>query len=140
MAYLMIVDGDEDFASAAAAALRHAGHEVAISPNPATATTDMEARAPDLIILDVMFPEDASGGFELARSIRQGNSPLAAVPILMLTAVNARFPLGFGPQDINDAWLPASDFLEKPVDLRVLPARVQALLQGSCHHIGGTRG
>jgi DNA-binding response OmpR family regulator len=139
MAYLIIVDDDEDFASAAAAALRQAGHEVAISPDPATAAADMEARVPDLIILDVMFPEDASGGFELARTIRQGDGPLASVPILMLTAVNARFPLGFGPQDISDAWLPVSDFLEKPVDLRVLPVRVQALLGGSCHQVGGTR-
>ena len=139
MAYLMIVDDDDNFASAKAAALRHAGHEVAISPDPATAAAEMEARVPDLIILDVMFPEDASGGFELARTIRQGHSPLANVPILMLTAVNARFPLGFGPQDINDAWLPVSDFLEQPVDLKVLPARVEALLGGSSHQVGGTR-
>jgi DNA-binding response OmpR family regulator len=139
MAYLMIVDDDENFASAIAAALRQAGHEVAISLDPAMATTDIEARVPDLIILDVMFPEDASGGFELARSIRQGDSPMANVPILMLTAVNDRFPLGFGRHDINDAWLPVSDFLEKPVDLGVLLARVQALLEEPSHHIGGKR-
>ena len=31
--------------------------------------------------------------------------------------------------DIDDTWLPTSDFLEKPVDLDVLRDRVDALLQ-----------
>jgi DNA-binding response OmpR family regulator len=139
MAYLMIVDDDDNFASATAVALQHAGHEVTISPDPAAAVADMGARVPDLIILDVMFPEAASGGFELARFIRRADSPLAEVPILLLTAVNARFPLGFGPQDIGESWLPVSDFLEKPVDLRVLLTRVNALLKEPSHPIPGTR-
>ena len=46
----------------------------------------------------------------------------------MLTAVNQKFPLGFGADDIDDDWLPVSDFLEKPVDLAVLTQKVQALL------------
>ena len=29
----------------------------------------------------------------------------------MLTAVNAKFPLGFSATDIDDRWLPVSDFL-----------------------------
>jgi ActR/RegA family two-component response regulator len=35
MAYLMLVDDDEDFASAAAVALRSAGHEVNVLHDPA---------------------------------------------------------------------------------------------------------
>jgi DNA-binding response OmpR family regulator len=47
----------------------------------------------------------------------------------MLTAVNVKFPLGFGLDDVDDAWLPVNDFVEKPVDLKVLENRVTALLQ-----------
>jgi DNA-binding response OmpR family regulator len=128
MAYLMIVDDDEDFTSALATTLRAAGYEVEIECDPAAAVEKMEARTPDLTILDVMFPEDASAGFALARSLRQRTDALRTMPILMLTAVNAKFPLGFGTQDIDDDWLPVSDFLEKPVDLRLLPQRIEALL------------
>ena len=129
MAYLLIVDDDEDFAGAAATALRAAGHEVQIELDPASAVASMETRRPDLAILDVMFPEDVSAGFELARTMRHHNEKLKGIPILMLTAVNVKFPLGFGTRDIDDTWLPISDFLEKPVDLDVLCSKVEALLE-----------
>jgi two-component system OmpR family response regulator len=128
MAYLMIVDDDEDFTAALAMTLQAAGYEVEVECDPAVALKKMVARAPDLAIVDVMFPEDASGGFVLARSLRQRTDALRSIRILMLTAVNEKFPLGFGAQDIDDDWLPVSDFLEKPVDLRLLPQRIEALL------------
>ena len=129
MAYLMIVDDDEDFASAAAMVLRSAGHEVAIELDPKSAVKSMRERRPDLMILDVMFPEDVSGGFTLARIIQHDSESLKGMPILMLTAVNQKFPLGFGPNDIDGDWLPVADFVEKPVDLDVLRHKVSALLQ-----------
>jgi CheY-like chemotaxis protein len=128
MAYLLIVDDDEDFASTAATVLRQEGHDVQIEMDPDDAMKNMEVKPPDLLILDVMFPEDASAGFELARTIRHKNERLKDVPILMLTAINAKFPLGFGAEDIDDSWLPASDFLEKPVDFDVLKSKVAQLL------------
>jgi len=128
MAYLMIVDDDEDFANAAAMELRDAGHEVAIELRPHSAVESMEKRRPDLVILDVMFPEDISAGFELARTIRHENERLRGIPILMLTAVNQRFPLGFGSADVGGDWLPVAAFLEKPVDLGMLRDKVSALL------------
>lgn len=128
MAHLMIIDDDEDFASAAATVLRDAGHSVEVCLDQATATARLGAMRPDLIILDVMFPESDSAGFDMARAIRHYTANLEGVPVLMVTAVNARYPLGFSARDIDDQWLPVSDFLEKPVDLDVLRNRVQALL------------
>ncbi len=129
MAYLMIVDDDEDFASAAATVLRDAGHEVEIELEAASAIKRMEDNLPDLVILDVMFPEDSSAGFELARAMRHYSDKLKDVPVLMLTAVNAKFPLGFSSRDIDDTWLPVADFLEKPVDFDTLRNKVDALLR-----------
>ena len=128
MAYLLIVDDDEDFASTVAIVLRKEGHDVQIELDTSDAAQSMESNPPDLVVLDVMFPEDASAGFELARSMRHQNEKLKNIPILMLTAINAKFPLGFGPKDIDDTWLPVTDFLEKPVDFDVLRDKVAKLL------------
>ena len=131
MAYLMIVDDDEDFANAAAQVLRSAGHEVQIELSPEDAELSMERRRPDLVILDVMFPENMSAGFELARTMEHRNEKLKGIPVLMLTAINEAAPLGFSSRDIDDTWLPVSEFLEKPVDLNVLVGRADVLLQKS---------
>lgn len=128
MADLMIVDDDEDFAGAAAMMLRQAGHDVRTRHDIPTALASMAEAAPDLVILDVMFPEDSSGGLELARALHSRDSDLRHVPILMLTAINTRFPLGFNASDIDGTWLLVSDFLEKPVDFDVLKEKVAALL------------
>lgn len=131
MAYLMIVDDDEDFAVVAAEVLRREGHEVSVELSTRSAQESMAKRRPDLLILDVMFPESSSGGFDLARTLRHCEPLLKDVPILMLTAVNEKAPLGFSADDIDDHWLPVADFLEKPVNLGVLRNKVSALLQGA---------
>jgi CheY-like chemotaxis protein len=128
MSYLLIVDDDEDFATAVATVLRGKGHDVRIELDLSAAIRSMTERRPDLLLLDVMFPEDSTGGFELARTMRLRHESLKDVPILMLTAVNTRFPLGFSAKDIDDDWMPVTEFLEKPVDLDVLAERVETLL------------
>jgi DNA-binding response OmpR family regulator len=128
MAYLLIVDDDEDFANSIATVLRTEGHDIQIELDTDDAMQSMENKSPDLVILDVMFPEDPSAGFELARRMRHKSEKLKSVPVLMLTAVNTRFPLGFGPKDIDERWLPVTDFLEKPVDFDVLRSKVAKLL------------
>jgi DNA-binding response OmpR family regulator len=139
MSYVMIVDDDEDFATAVATVLRRAGHEVKVDLDLSTAAGSMAERPPDLVVLDVMFPEDSTGGFEFARGVRRRKDALKDLPILMLTAVNRRFPLGFSAKDIDDEWLPVTDFLEKPVDLDVLADRVETILANRRRPDGPTR-
>ena len=81
-------------------------------------------RRPEVLILDVMFPENPSAGFELARTVQR---KFAGIPTLMLTAVNQQFPLGFSNRDIDPTWLPVTDFVEKPVDFDVLCEKVRQL-------------
>jgi len=128
MPYLLIVDDDEDFASTTATVLRSEGYEVEVELDIDSAVISMESKPPDLAILDVMFPEDASAGFELARLMRHEKEPLKKIPILMLTAINTKFPLGFGSKDIDEEWMPVTEFLEKPVDFDVLRDKVAKLL------------
>ena len=131
MPYLLIVDDDEDFASTTATVLREEGYDVQVELDIDSAVISMESKPPDLAILDVMFPEDASAGFELARLMRHEKEQLKNIPILMLTAINTKFPLGFGSKDIDEEWMPVTEFLEKPVDFDVLREKVAKLLNAN---------
>jgi CheY-like chemotaxis protein len=125
MAYLLIVDDDPDFVGCVATVCRADGHEVETAHTPAQALAAVGMRRPDGIILDVMFPEDPTAGFQLAREIFRQHGD---IPILLLTAVNQEFPLGFSDKDIEPRWLPVRGVIEKPVDLDLLRERVARLL------------
>jgi CheY-like chemotaxis protein len=127
MAYVLVIDDDGDFANATAIVIKTMGHEVEVKLDTKGVIEKIRKRKPDLLILDVMFPENESAGFDVARALRN-DKKLPKFPILMLTAVNTKFPLGFSKQDIDESWLPITDFLEKPVDFDVLKKKVKDLL------------
>ena len=130
MAYVMIVDDDEAFATAAAIVLSAEGHEVAAQSETAAAMEAMQTRRPDLVILDVMFPEDNFAGFELARAMCK-NRDLSRTPILMLTGVNEKLGMRLSGLDADNSFLPVSDFLQKPVNLDELAGKAKSLLQAA---------
>ena len=128
MAYLLIVDDDPEFASSVATVCQADGHEVVTVHTPAEALASVAQRRPDGILLDVMFPEDPTAGFQVAREIRR---KFGQIPILLLTAVNQEFPLGFSHKDYDADWLPVAEFVEKPVDFAVLREKIIRLLSRS---------
>ena len=79
---------------------------------------------PDAVVLDLMLP--GIDGFEVCRRLRT----FYAGPILMLTASKA------DADQVQGLELGADDFVNKPVDPRVLLARLRALLRRA----GGERG
>ena len=130
MARILMVDDDEDFTNAVAEVMRDAGHEVVIHLETGGVIQSIEEGGADLVILDVMFPEDPSGGLTLLRELRQGVGE--GIPVLLLTGVNARFPLGFSREDVEESGFIDVDLVEKPVDMRILRRRVElALGKGS---------
>ena len=128
MAYILVVDDDIELATATSIALNDAGHEVSYELDIDSAEKSMHARKPDLIVLDVMFPESNTAGFELAQKIRHYDDELKDVPILMMTCLNQELSREYSSGDIDQYWLPVDSFLEKPVNLDVLCEKVSQML------------
>ncbi|UCF96061.1 MAG: response regulator [Spirochaetaceae bacterium] len=128
MAKIMIIDDDLDLAEDLSFMLKNAGHETSTRDDTEGVVALLMENRPDLVILDVMFPENPAGGFDLAREIR--NTPaIKDLPVILLTAINQEFPMDFSSRDIDPEWMPVQDFLEKPVAPEVLLEKVDDLLK-----------
>jgi CheY-like chemotaxis protein len=128
MAKIFLVEDDTDYASVIVKVLGSMGHTVEVETNPARAVERLKEEMPDMILLDVMFPEDSFAGLELARSLN-ADPEFKGIPILLLTAVNEKYSMGFSNLDIDNSFFPVSDFLDKSVDLDVLKAKVTKMLE-----------
>ena len=73
--------------------------------------------AVDVVVLDVMLP--GLDGFEVCRRLRRGSD----VPVIMLTARGDDFDIVGGLE------AGADDYVVKPVEVRVLDARIRAVLR-----------
>jgi two-component system phosphate regulon response regulator PhoB len=80
----------------------------------------IEAKIPDLVLLDIMLP--GIDGFEVCRRLK-GNSRTSHIPVLMITARGAEADIVTGLQ------IGADDYMAKPFSPKVLLARVNALLR-----------
>lgn len=125
---IYIIDDDIDIVSALTASLEAAGYQVGSQNEEDQLVEKIGRFNPDLIILDVMFPGDPGAGFRMARSIRH-QEQLSRVPIIMLSAVNreGEFLCKFSNRDIDEVYLPVTEFVEKPVDPAVLIAKIRKL-------------
>ena len=70
MAEICVIDDDTEFAQNVAAILAEEGHSVRSLHAIDGAVEDLVRRPPDVLVLDVMFPENPVAGFEIARRIR----------------------------------------------------------------------
>ncbi|MGW5570659.1 response regulator [Nocardia thailandica] len=114
---VLVVDDEVTIAESVAARLRAEGFVVDLAHDGPAAVAAVAAHEPDLVVLDVMLP--GFDGLEVCRRIQADRD----VPVLMLTArtdeTDQLVGLGVG----------ADDYLTKPFSLRVLAARVHALLR-----------
>ena len=127
MARIRIIDDDPEVRDLIAEILAAAGYSVSTYDRIEGAIRLLENDPPDLILLDVMFPENASGGLELAMEIRR-NERIRTLPIILLTNINQEFPIGLSTKDIDPQWMPVQEFLEKPVSRGELLRKVGELL------------
>ncbi len=130
MKKVYIVDDDQDIVHSISMVLKAHGYEVSSQYTDENVIENVSRFKPDLIILDVIFPEDQSAGFKIARDLKK-DEELAKIPIIMLSVVNEKgIYLGrFSDQDIDQEWLPVNQFLDKPVQPDDLIKKVDTVLK-----------
>ncbi len=114
---LLIVEDDESLAALLQEYLQRHGFIVSLLHEGSKAVEMVLDMKPDLVILDLMLP-DASG-LDICRNLRtcwEG-------PVLMLTAMKDDVDIVVGLE------VGADDYIGKPVNPRVLLARIRALLR-----------
>jgi len=122
MKKILIVDDDRDVFESMKIVLEAEGYGVDWATNGTEAIAKARALKPDLMILDVMMNTDDEG-FQVTYSMKQ-DSQLSCIPIVMVTSVGARTGFSFDRKKDED-FLPVNEFLEKPVDPRVLVDKVR---------------
>ena len=130
MASILIIDDDLDIVDSLTMILEASGHQVSIKTDTDQVVDSVMEVHPDLIILDIMFPEDPQAGFTAAREL-QKSEKVKDIPVLILSAVNQRsnMSFGFSEADISDDFMPVEAFIEKPVEPDALLSKVDELLQ-----------
>lgn len=121
---LLVVEDQKKMAGFIKKGLSEAGYSVDHAETGAAAETLVAENEYDLIILDVMLPDQ--NGFDTARHIRLDGF---TGPILMLTALS-------GTKDkVHGLDAGADDYLTKPFAFEELSARVRALLRRQSPHV-----
>jgi DNA-binding response OmpR family regulator len=83
---ILIVDDDPRLLHIVAMYLGIEGYDVTTAENGEDGLAQVEARAPDLVILDIMMP--GMDGIETCKRIRS-NAPTADIPIVMFSALSS---------------------------------------------------
>ncbi len=131
MTRILIIDDDPDIVESLTMVLEAHDYEVQHLNTTRDLVEHVTKAAPDLIVLDVIFPEDHQAGFKAARTLAQDET-LRRVPVVMLSAVNQRSSLAFAfsESDISGDFMPVQVFLEKLIQPVDLLSRIKALLTG----------
>jgi DNA-binding response OmpR family regulator len=119
MPKVLLIDDDQAIRDGLELGLRRQGHDMVTAATGAEGLARIRADAPDLVVLDLMLPDMV--GFEVCRRIRSAS----AVPIIMLTARSDDIDIVSGLE------AGADDYVVKPVQPRVLDARIRAVLRRS---------
>ena len=121
-AAILLVEDDPGIANMLTDVLESTGYQVRQAPTGAAARAQVEQTRPDLIILDLVLPDE--DGLVLCSVLKN----MANVPILICS----------GTQRRRDAFLSlklgADDFIAKPFDIYDLLARVEVLLRRAAQH------
>jgi two-component system, OmpR family, response regulator MtrA len=117
MATVLLVEDDPAVRQGLELALRRLGYEVHLAETGEAALDGISGAVMDVVVLDVMLP--GVDGFEVCRRLRRDSD----VPVIMLTARGDDFDVVAGLE------AGADDYVVKPVQPRVLDARIRAVLR-----------
>ena len=109
---VLIIDDDRDIIETTGALLEYEGFKVFSADTVEEGIAKIGEVSPDIILLDIMFPEKKTRGFDAAAEIK-GKYP--DLPILAFTAINREYAFDFAKEDIQ-----AEEFVNKPVETEKL--------------------
>lgn len=117
MTDILLVEDYEELNTLMCAFLEKAGYQVKGVGSGEEALAFLKEEAVKLVILDVMLP--GMDGFAVCGAIRERSS----IPVLFLSARVDK------EDQMNGVLLGADDYVEKPVDMDILQAKVTALMR-----------
>ncbi|MBO5618222.1 MAG: response regulator transcription factor [Pseudobutyrivibrio sp.] len=120
MALIYLIEDDASIREIEEYALKNTGYEVATFERATPFFDKLEDILPDLIILDVMLPDE--NGIDIVKQLR-GSSITKSIPVIMVTAKTSELDLVKGLENGAD------DYIKKPFSVMELISRVKALLR-----------
>ena len=113
---VLAVDDDASVCEFYEHALRLGGYDVECAPSAAKARDVLAKRRPDLILMDIMMPDQ--DGISFTRELR-ADAKTSDIPIIVISGLADAGTL-------NDALLfGAVDYLVKPVEIDALKAKIE---------------
>ena len=117
---IYLLEDDDGIRNFVLYALRSSGFEAEGFDAPSAFYTAMKERIPDLLLLDIMLPEE--DGLSILKKLR-ADSSASGLPIILLTAKTTEFDKVTGPDSGAD------DYITKPFGAMELISRINALLR-----------
>ena len=117
---IYLVEDDNSIRELVAYTFNTAGLEAEGFDKPSLFWEALEKRKPDLVLLDIMLPEE--DGIQILQKLRQRQDP-KKLPVIMLTAKGSEYDKVMGLESGAD------DYVSKPFGMMELLARVKALLR-----------
>jgi two-component system phosphate regulon response regulator PhoB len=125
---ILVVEDERDLAEMLSYNLTRAGYHPTVAGDGNRAIQLAQANPPDCVVLDLMLP--GVPGMEVARILRETPST-TSIPILMLTARAEE------ADELAGLAAGADDYVTKPFSVKVVLARIEALLRRAPVSVGG---
>lgn len=120
MALIYIVEDDSSIREIETIALKSSNYAVCSFENSKDFFQKVEEVIPDLVLLDVMLPDE--DGYEIIKKLRK-NPITSRLPVIMVTAKSTEMDMIRGLDDGAD------DYIKKPFSVMELITRVKAMLR-----------
>lgn len=118
--HIFVVEDEPDILELIRFHLSREGFTVSSAIRGDDAVKGIPLKKPDLVLLDLMLP--GLGGLDVCRAIKR-DPQTVAIPVIMLTAKGEEADIVSGFE------LGATDYIVKPFSMKVLIARVRAVLR-----------
>ena len=118
---VLLIDDEESLCEVIKFGLEHTGaFDVGFATDGKTGLLMARKGNPDVILLDVRMPK--MSGIEVLRTLKR-DYPLSTIPVIMLSGLLDEST----KKECNYQY--SEEFIEKPVDLRQLQMRIEAVLR-----------